>query len=116
MMVRDVAAGTDVEHAIHLADRQFDVRNVAVASHAAVTADAADYVTISLKQGSNTVASLTTATTGLAAKTFRALTLTAANARIEDGETLTLDVAHTGSTGVAVTGLVVNVEFAPTNQ
>lgn len=106
----DVGAGTDVEHAVIKINRKLKITAVDVASHAAVVADGTNYVTIALKNGANTVGSFDTSTTGLTAKTFRAMTLTAAQQVISADSTLTVDATHSG-TGVAVSNPVVQIEF-----
>ena len=113
--VEDTAAGTDVESAVYYADRKMDIREVWVASNAALTTDVNDYVTIELKQGANVVATLSTVATGLTAKTFRQLTLTAANARIEAGETLTVAITNAGSNGKATNNLQFSILAAMVN-
>lgn len=108
--VEDTAAGTDATHPVHRATRQMDVRNVYLATKTAITVDAADYLTITLQVGSTVIATLATNATALVANTFAAMTVADADKRIADEADITLVVANTGSTGVALDNVNVQIE------
>lgn len=110
--VEDTAAGSDATFPLLIADRKMDIREINVASKTTIAADADDYVTIAVVNGANTIGSLTTVTV-LTAATFRAMTLTAGNIRVSAGDTLTLVITNTGSTGVATDGLQLQIEADP---
>jgi hypothetical protein len=109
--VEDNAAGTGSTYPLLIADRKMDIREINFASKTTTAAHASNYVTVALKNGSDTIGSATTVTV-LTAAVFRALTLTAANIRVSAGDTLTLVLTHSG-TGAATDGLVVQIEADP---
>ena len=76
-----------------------------------IGANASDYVTITLNDGTNTIATLDTATVALTADTPRAMTVTARLALISADTNLRLTVTQTGSTGVAVVALQADIEI-----
>lgn len=79
------------------------VKSVTLVPDAAVTANGSDYFTLTLKNGSTAVASRAWSATNSVANTKENMTLsgTAANLNVASGDTLVLDRAKTGSTGLA---------------
>jgi hypothetical protein len=92
----------------------FRVSAVKVSADAATAAVNTNYNTLNFMNGSTTVASLangdaTTGTTIPTGTSTASATVTAANARLAAGETLSLDLANTG-TGQAIPGCRITVE------
>lgn len=107
-----IAAGTDQEVAwVCPFPGKWKVRNVYLVADDAIGADDTDYTTLTLKNGSTTLASRATTVSGgaLVAKTAYALEADpgGAGAIVEQGEELVFGKADTGTTGVAFSGSMI---------
>ena len=112
----DISAGTGRTIYVYRAQRKEKVRAAYVEASTTVAKNAADYVLISLKVGSDTVASLSTAGSSgnaITAGTAAAMTITAANDVLDAGDVLAIVIAHTGSTGQALDEPTVQVDLDP---
>lgn len=111
----DNAAGTDRTIYLFRAPVAIDIKAIYVTVSTTLAADAADYVTITLLQGANTIGSLATSSTGFTGGTPRAMTLTEANTRVTAGTAVKLTIVNTGSTGAALDEVVVQIDGDPYN-
>ena len=112
-------AGTDYTYGGIKVPFNITIVAVDICPHATLTADNTDYATLSLTKSdgaagsATTIASQTTQITGSgnwAADTYVPLTVTAADADVDDGQMLLFEKVHANS-GVSVGGCSVTIRY-----